>query len=49
MAAKKKATIVLFSGDFDKVFAAFTIAVSTLAAGMDTTLFVTFWGLKAIQ
>ena len=49
MADKKKATIVLFSGDFDKVFAAFTIAISTLAAGMDTTLFVTFWGLKAIQ
>jgi len=49
MAEKKTATIVLFSGDFDKVFAAFTIAISTLAAGMDTTLFVTFWGLKAIQ
>jgi peroxiredoxin family protein len=49
MAEKKTATIVLFSGDFDKVFAAFTIAIATLAAGMDTTLFVTFWGLKAIQ
>lgn len=49
MTEKKTATIVLFSGDFDKVFAAFTIAIATLAAGMDTTLFVTFWGLKAIQ
>jgi len=49
MAEKKTATIVLFSGDFDKVFAAFTIAIGTLAAGMETTLFVTFWGLKAIQ
>jgi len=49
MAEKKTATIVLFSGDFDKVFAAFTIAIGTLAAGMDTTLFVTFWGLKSIQ
>jgi peroxiredoxin family protein len=49
MAEKKTATIVLFSGDFDKVFAAFTIATATLAAGMDTTMFVTFWGLKAIQ
>lgn len=49
MAEQKTATIVLFSGDFDKVFAAFTIATATLAAGMDTTLFVTFWGLKAIQ
>lgn len=49
MAEKQKATIVLFSGDFDKVFAAFTIATGTLAAGIDTTLFVTFWGLNAIR
>ena len=49
MANKEKATIVLFSGDFDKVFAAFTIATATAAAGLDTTIFVTFWGLKAIQ
>jgi peroxiredoxin family protein len=49
MAKNNKATIVLFSGDFDKVFAAFTIAIATLAAGMDTSLFVTFWGLNAIK
>ena len=33
----------------DKVFAAFIIATGAAAAGMDTTLFFTFWGLKAIQ
>ena len=33
MAEKKTATIVLFSGDFDKVFAAFTIAIGTLLQG----------------
>lgn len=49
MADNEKATIVLFSGDFDKVFAAFTIATASAAAGLDTTIFVTFWGLKAIQ
>jgi peroxiredoxin family protein len=49
MAEQEKATIVLFNGDFDKVFAAFTIATASAAAGMDTTIFVTFWGLKAIQ
>ena len=49
MTKNNKATIVLFSGDFDKVFAAFSIATATLAAGMDTTLFVTFWGLNAIK
>jgi len=47
--AESKATIVVFSGDMDKVFAAFIIATGAAAAGMDTTLFFTFWGLKAIQ
>ena len=47
--AESKATIVVFSGDMDKVFAAFIIATGAAAAGMDTTLFFTFWGLNAIQ
>jgi peroxiredoxin family protein len=47
--AENKATIIVFSGDMDKVFAAFLIATGAAAAGMDTTLFFTFWGLKAIQ
>ncbi|MDY7041814.1 MAG: DsrE/DsrF/DrsH-like family protein [Chloroflexota bacterium] len=47
--AQQKATLVVLSGDMDKVFAAFTIATGAAAAGMDTTLFFTFWGLKAIQ
>ena len=44
-----KATIVVFSGDMDKVFAALIIATGCAAAGMDTTLFFTFWGLNAIK
>ena len=47
--AENKATIVVFSGDMDKVFAAFTIATGAAAGGMDTTMFFTFWGLKSIQ
>jgi peroxiredoxin family protein len=47
--AENKATIIVFSGDMDKVFAAFIIATGTAAAGMDTTLFFTFWGLRAIS
>jgi peroxiredoxin family protein len=46
---ENKATIIVFSGDMDKIFAAFIIATGAAAAGMDTTLFFTFWGLKAIQ
>jgi peroxiredoxin family protein len=47
--AEDKAAILVFSGDMDKVFAAFIVATGAAAAGMDTTMFFTFWGLKAIQ
>lgn len=42
-------TMVLFSGDFDKVMAAFIIANGALAMGKEVTMFVTFWGLDAIK
>jgi peroxiredoxin family protein len=42
-------TMVLFSGDFDKVFAAFIIASGALAMGKKVSMFVTFWGLDAIK
>jgi peroxiredoxin family protein len=45
----QKCTIVVFSGDMDKVFAAFIIATTAAAMGQETTMFFTFWGLKAIQ
>jgi len=35
--AENKARIVVFGGDMDKIFAAFTIATGAAAAGMDTT------------
>jgi len=44
-----KATIVVFSGEMDRVFAALIIATGCAAAGMDTTLFFTFWGLNVIK
>jgi peroxiredoxin family protein len=45
----EKCTIVVFSGDMDKVFAAFIIATTAAAMGMESTMFFTFWGLKAVQ
>jgi peroxiredoxin family protein len=45
----QKCTIIVFSGEMDKVFAAFIIATTAAAMGMETTMFFTFWGLKAIQ
>ena len=44
-----RAVIVVFSGDMDKIFAAFIIATGCAAAGMETTLFFTFWGLNAVK
>jgi len=46
---KKKMTIVVMSGDFDKLFGAFIIGTGGAAMGMEVTMFFTFWGLRAIR
>jgi peroxiredoxin family protein len=45
----QKCSIIVFSGDMDKVMAGFIIATTAAAMGMETTMFFTFWGLKSIQ
>ena len=45
----QKCSLIVFSGDMDKVMAGFIIATTAAAMGMETTMFFTFWGLKAIQ
>ncbi len=42
-------TIILFSGEFDKVMAAFVIANGAAAMDDDVTMFFTFWGLNALR
>jgi peroxiredoxin family protein len=44
-----KASIIVMSGDMDKVMGAFIIANGAAAFDMKVTMFFTFWGLKAIQ
>lgn len=44
-----KKTLIVFSGDFDRVFAAFVIANGAAAMGDDVTMFFTFWGLNALR
>ena len=44
-----KSTMVVFSGDFDKVFASLIIANGSLAMGNEATMFFTFWGLNALR
>jgi len=45
----QKTTIVLFSGEMDRALAAFTIANTAAAMGMEVTIFFTFWGLNVIK
>ncbi|MBS3956798.1 MAG: DsrE/DsrF/DrsH-like family protein [Clostridiales bacterium] len=45
----KKMTLVVMSGDMDRVFGAFIIATGAKAMGFDVVMFFTFWGLRAIK
>ena len=49
MDKKDAVTIVVFSGDLDKLLAAFIIATGAAASGKQVNMFFTFWGLKLLQ
>jgi peroxiredoxin family protein len=42
-------TIIVMSGDMDKLIAALSIAIGAAATGREANMFFTFWGIKAIQ
>ncbi len=42
-------TIIVFSGSFDKVMAAFIIALGAVAMGDKVHMFFTFWGLSTLR
>ena len=44
-----KATIVVHSGDMDKVYSALIIGNGALAMGMEATMYFTFWGLQRLK
>jgi peroxiredoxin family protein len=46
---KEKITIVVHSGDYDKVYSALIIANGALAMGMEASLYFTFWGLERLK
>src|SRR5262245_19947502 len=46
---ENRAALVVFSGDLDRVMAAFVIATGAADAGLETSIFFTFWGLSAIK
>ena len=43
------ATIVVFSGDLDKALTGFVLATGAAAAGLETSMFFTFWGLSVLK
>ena len=45
----KNKTIIVFSGDFDKVMASFIIANGAASMDSDVTMFFTFWGLNVLR
>jgi peroxiredoxin family protein len=48
-ARKDKVTMIVMSGDMDKLFGAFNIATGAAAMGKEVVMFFTFWGLRAIK
>jgi peroxiredoxin family protein len=44
-----KATIIVHSGDMDKLYSALIIGNGALATGMEVSLYFTFWGLQRLK
>ena len=42
-------SMILFSGDYDRAMAAFTIANGAAGAGGKVTIFFTFWGISLLR
>jgi len=45
----EKLTIVVHSGDMDKIYSTLIIANGALSMGMEASLYFTFWGLQRLQ
>ena len=48
-APENKLSMIVFSGDLDKVFASFVIATGAVAMGMEVVMFFTFWGTPVLR
>lgn len=45
----EKTTIIVHSGDIDKMYSALIVANGSLAMGMEVSLYFTFWGLLRLK
>jgi peroxiredoxin family protein len=48
-AAKDRLCLIVFSGEMDKLLAAFVLATGAAASGMSVSMFFTFWGTAALK
>ncbi len=48
-AQAKRMSLIVFSGDLDKLLAAFSLATTGAASGFEVMMFFTFWGLRALK
>ncbi len=44
-----RVTLLVFSGDMDKLMSAFIIGAGAVAMGMEVSMYFTFWGLTALK
>lgn len=49
MEEQNKVTLIVHSGDLDKVYSAFIIGNGALSMGMDVSMYFTFWGLNRLK
>jgi peroxiredoxin family protein len=47
--SEDRVALVVFSGDLDRVLAAFVIATGAAAMGQQVSMFFTFWGLSVLK
>ena len=45
----EKTTIIVHSGDMDKIYSALILGTGSLSMGMEVSLYFTFWGLERLK
>lgn len=45
----ERVTIILHSGDMDKIYSALIVGTGALSMGMEASIYFTFWGLQRLQ
>lgn len=46
---EERATLLVFSGEFDRLMSAFIVGTGAVAMGLDVSMYFTFWGLTALK